>query len=163
MLAFELARRLATRYEPGCWSGVVVHAIGAGEHDVAGLRARTPDHFIAAAWAPVDGLPPRYPDVVAIGSPAADDALAELLVHVPADAKLWLASRDDVDVALAAEVLLGADRNLEPYQRDALRRFIECEHDRTRSEIDARYSDRDARFERFRAAVVGASSPRDRR
>jgi hypothetical protein len=155
MLAPQLARRLATRYEPGCWSGVVVHAIDAGERHIGGVRVKTPDHFIGAAWAPVDGVPPRYPDVVAIGSPTADNALAELLVHVPADAKLWLAPREDVDVALAAEVLLAADRNLEPYQREALGGFIARERDRTRSEIAARYSDRDAGFERFRAQTIG--------
>ena len=91
----------------------------------------------------------------AIGSPAADNALAELLGHIPPDAKLWLADRADVDMALVAEVLLAADRNLEPYQREALARFIALERERTRSEIAARYSDRDAGFERFRAQLIG--------
>jgi hypothetical protein len=151
-----LARRLATRYEPGCWSGVVVRAIDAAVRDIDGARVSTPEHYIGAAWAPVDaGLPPRYPDVVVIGSPAADNAIAELLVHVPVDAKLWLAARADVDVALAAEVLLAADRNLEPYQREALEHFVAAERERTRHDVAARYSDRDAAFERFRTRVIG--------
>ena len=40
----------------------------------------------------------------------ADNAIAELLVHVPSDAKLWLAGRDDVDLALAAEAGLRRER-----------------------------------------------------
>jgi len=151
----RLARRLATRYVPGCWSGVIVHAIDAVQRDVEGARVTTPDHFLGAAWAPASGVPPRFPDVVVIGSPSADHALAELLVHVAPEAKLWLAARDDVDAALAAEILLAADRNLEPYQRDALAAFIDAERARTRVAIAARYSDRDAGFERFRATVVG--------
>jgi hypothetical protein len=153
--AARLSQRLASRYQAGCWTGVVVHAIDGATHDVAGARVVTPDHYLGAAWAPSMGAPTRFPDVVVIGSPRADNALAELLVHVPSDAKLWLAGRDDVDVALAAEILVAADRNLEPYQRDAITAFIAAEHARTRAAIVARYSDRDAGFERFRAQVVG--------
>jgi hypothetical protein len=155
----DIARRLAARYETGCWVGVVAHAIEAAERDEGGVRVATPDHYVGAAWAPPPGWAPRYPDVVVIGSPGADNALAQLLVHVPADAKLWLAARDDADLALVADILLAADRNLERYQRDALAAFAAAERARTRAEIASRYSDRDAGFERFRARVAG---PRDR-
>jgi len=149
------AHRLASRYRAGCWAGVVVHAIDEAIRDVDGAHVVTPHHYLGAAWAPAVGAPTRFPDVVVIGSPAADNALAELLVHVPNEAKLWLAGRDEVDVALAAEILLAADRNLEPYQREAIAAFIAAEHARTRAAIAERYSDRDAGFERFRAQVVG--------
>ncbi len=150
----RFARRLASRWELGCWTGIVVRAIPAGEHDEGGAVVRTPDHFIGAAWAPVDGAPMRWPEAVVIGSPAADNALAELFIHVPDTARLFLAGVDDVDAAFVAEILLAGDRNLETYQRDALRNFIDIERARTRAAIAARYTDRDPGFERFRARLM---------
>jgi hypothetical protein len=154
-MAFDPAQRarLAARYATGCWTAAVVHAIRAATSQPGGSPVSTPDHYLGAAWAP--GAPTRYPDVVVIGSPSADNAIAELLVHVPADAKLWLAGRDEVDFALAAEILLAADRNLETYQRDALASFVDAERARTRADIASRYDDRDPGFERFRARLVG--------
>ncbi len=152
----RVARRLSARYARRDWVAGIVRAIEASVRDVDGARVATPDHYVGVAWAPADGWPSRYPDVVVIGSPAADNALAELLVHVPADGTLWLAGRDDVDFALAAEVLLAADRNLEAYQRDALAAFAAAERARTRDAIAARYTDRDRGFERFRTSVLGA-------
>ena len=156
----HIARRLAPRHEPGCWIGVVAHAIAAAAREIDGARVATPDHYIGAAWAPFDALPPRYPDVVVIGSPAADNAIAELLIHVPRGSKLWLARREDADLALAAEVLLAADANLEAYQRAALATFAEADRARLRADIAARYTDRDDAFDRFRASVVGTIGER---
>ncbi|MBK6394244.1 MAG: hypothetical protein IPF73_05810 [Betaproteobacteria bacterium] len=119
----------------------------------------TPDHYLAAAWAP--GAPrSRWPDAVVIGSPAADDALALLLRHVPEGAKLFLADLDAVDAALVARILLAADRNLEPYQRDGIAAFVAAEEARVASCIAAGYTDRDEGFERFRARVLDASGAR---
>jgi hypothetical protein len=114
---------------------------------------RTPEHFLAAAWAP--GAPrSRWPDAVVIGSPTADDALALLLRNVPASARLYLASLDSVDAALAARILLAADRNLEPYQREGVAAFVAAEAARDAARIAQGYSDRDEGFERFRASVL---------
>jgi hypothetical protein len=157
----QFARRLAARFEPGCWVGLVIRAIPAAEHARDGVTVRTPDHFLGAAWAPPDGAPTRWPEAVVIGSPTADNALAELLRHVPADTRLYLAGADDVDAALAAEILLAADRNLEAYQRDALAVFIDAQRTRARAAIAQRYTDRDAGFERFRARVLGNDADRD--
>jgi hypothetical protein len=155
-----IARRLAARYESGCWSGAVVRAIDAASREIDRVRVATPDHYLGVAWMPACGLPPRYPDVVVIGSPHADNAIAELLVHVPSDAKLWLAGRDDVDLALAADILLASDRNLESYQREALAAFAARERDRTQAVIASRYTDDDADFERFRATALGPGAKR---
>jgi hypothetical protein len=151
----RIARRLARRYEPGCWIGVVVHAIAEADSDVDGESVRTPDHYLGAAWSPAPGPMPRFPDIVVIGSPGSDNALAELFVHLPPDAKLWLAGRDEVDVALVAEILLANDANLEPYHRAALEAFVATERSRTSAIIASRYSDGDGGFERFRARIVG--------
>ena len=89
-----------------------------------------------------------------IGSPSSDNALAELFAHLPEGARAFLAGVDDVDAALAAEILLAADRNLEPYQRAALGGFIAAERKRVGDAIVAHYTDRDPGFERFRARLL---------
>jgi hypothetical protein len=89
-----------------------------------------------------------------IGSPDATRALDQLLLHLPPQAKLYLADRDNVDAALAAEILLAGDRNLEDYQRAAIAAFVQAERERVRAAIGARYSDREPGFERFRARVL---------
>ena len=150
----RFTRRLASRWQPGCWTGLVVRVIPARERDENGVRVRTPDHYLGAAWPPPSDAPARWPEVVVIGSPSADNALAELFVHLPVDARVYLAGVDDVDAALAAEILLAADRNLESYQRDALRAFVAAERARVGAAIAARYTDHDPGFERFRARLL---------
>jgi hypothetical protein len=147
-------RRLASRWQQGCWTGLVVRVIPAQERDENGVRVRTPDHFLGAAWPPASDAPSRWPEVVVIGSPSADNALAELFAHLPADARVHLAAIDDVDAALAARILLAADRNLERYQRDALDAFIAAERARVDAAIAARYTDRDPGFLRFRDRLL---------
>ena len=152
----RVARRLAPRPSPAAYIGVCVHVVTAAERAEAGTYVATPDHYLAAAWLPPASGPSRWPEAVAIGSPTASHALDLLLRQLPADATLFLAGRDDVDAALAAEILLEADRNLEPYQREGIAKFVEAERLRTKQAIAARYTDRDAEFERFRARVLGA-------
>jgi len=151
-----VAARLAARATEATWLGVCVRVVEARSVDRPALLTRTPEHFLAAAWAP--GAPrSRWPDAVVIGSPTADDALALLLRNVPASARLYLAGLDSVDAALAARILLAADRNLEPYQREGIAAFVAAEAARDASRIAQGYSDRDEGFERFRARVLDAS------
>jgi hypothetical protein len=154
----RFARRLAARWDSACWTGIIVRVIPASERREGDGLVRTPDHFMGAAWPPAAWAPPRWPEAVVIGSPAAENALAELFLHLPDEARVFLAGIDDVDAALAAEILLTADRNLEPYQREALTAFVAAEQARVRAAIAARYRDHDAGYARFRAQVVG--SPR---
>ncbi|HET9338521.1 MAG TPA: hypothetical protein VFQ55_05945, partial [Casimicrobiaceae bacterium] len=65
-----------------------------------------------------------------------------------------------VDVALAARLLLAADRNLEAYQRDGIAAFVAAQEARDATRIAAGYSDRDEGFERFRARVLDAPGSR---
>jgi hypothetical protein len=150
----RVARRLAPRYSSQAWLAICVKAVPARQHDDGSAIVRTPDHYLAAAWAPSEQAPSRWPEAVVIGSPTPTRALDELLQRLPAGAMLHLAGLDDVDAALAAEILLHGDRNLEPYQREAIAAFIAAEQARTRSAIGARYTDRDAGYERFRARVA---------
>ncbi|MBP8140260.1 MAG: hypothetical protein KAX82_05770 [Burkholderiales bacterium] len=154
-----LAHRLSARCGDDTWIGTCVRVFEAARREGSEAVEHTPDHYLAAAWAP--GAPrSRWPDAVVIGSPAADDALALLLRHVPEGAKLFLADLDAADAALAARILLAADRNLEPYQRDGIAAFVAAEEARVASCIAAGYTDRDEGFERFRARVLDASGAR---
>jgi hypothetical protein len=139
-----VAARLAAHGGEASWIGVCVKVVD------------SPAHFLGAAWAP--GAPrSRWPDAVVIGSPSADATLALLLRHVPEDARLFLADLDHVDAALAARILLAADRNLAPYQREGIAAFVTAREAQDAARIAADYSDRDEGFERFRARVLDAA------
>lgn len=145
--------RLSARCGDDTWVGACVRVVEAARREGPDTVERTPDHYLAAAWAP--GAPrSRWPDAVVIGSPAADNALGGLLRHVPPDAKLFLADLDSVDAGLAARILLAADRNLEPYQREGIAAFVAAEEARVAARIAACYTDRDEGFERFRSRVL---------
>ncbi len=152
-------RRLAGRFEPSCWAGLVARVVPAAATEVAGVTVHTPDHFLGAAWPPAAAGLARWPEIVVIGSPAADNALAELFVHLPPSARLYLANLDEVDGALAAQILRDGDRNLEPYQRAGVDAFIAAERAREQEAIRSRFTDRDAGFERFRHVVLSGPPP----
>jgi len=147
-------RRLAPRYTPAARPVLLVKAIPAAVQDGPEGRVATPDHWLAAAWpSPANALD-RWPDAVVIGSPAPDNALAELCLRLPDEASLHLADTDALDAALAADILLAADRNLEPYQRAALARFAAAARERTAQRIACDYTDHDAGFARFRHRLI---------
>lgn len=142
-------RRLVSRASPGAWLGLCVRVV----EPFSRGGAAHPAHWLAAGWAP--GEPrSRWPEAVVIGSPAAADALALLLARMPPDAGLFLADRDAVDAALAARILLAADRNLEPYQRAGIEAFAADEDARVAARVAGSYTDRDEDFERFRARLL---------
>lgn len=151
-------RRLVSPFDPSAWIGLVVKVVPAAVREIAGVRVGTPDHYLAAAWFPPVQAASRWPEVVVIGSPQSENALTELFLHLPPDARLHLASLDEADGALAAQILRDGDRNLEPYQRDALDAFIAAERHREREAIRTRFTDRDPAFERFRHVLVSGGS-----
>ena len=154
----RVARRLAARFTADCWIVLCVRVVAAVTHETAAAVTSTPDHYLAAAWPPPRSGPAHWPEAVVIGSPSATRALEGLLHHLPAEASLYLAGLDEVDAALAAGILLAADRNLEPYQREGIEAFVDSERERVRGAIASRYTDRDPGFERFRAVVLGDRS-----
>jgi len=146
-------RRFCSRADPDCWIGLVTRVIAAASEERDGTIVHTPDHYLGAAWAPRPQVL-RWPEVVVIGSPAADNAIAELFANLPGDARLYLADLDQVDAALAAEILRRSDSNLEPYQQRGIEAFIAAQRERDRALIEERYTDRDAGYERFRAVLL---------
>lgn len=143
-------RRLAPRFAIDVWPVVVVNIVAS---QVLDSGARVPAHWLAAAWPPAGAGPTRWPEVVVIGSPLADNALAELCTRLPSDARLFLVDTDAVDAALAAEVLLAADRNLEAYQREGIAAFIAAERNRSARRIASDYSDHDPGFARLLSSL----------
>jgi hypothetical protein len=149
-----IRRRLAPRFDVDAWPVLLVKAVPGQAHEGAQAIVNTPAHWLAAAWQPLARGPERLPEAVVIGSPAADNALSQLCQRLPADARLWLAGLDAVDAALAADILLAADRNLEDYQRAALRRFADAERARVAARVEREYTDHDAGFARYRARLT---------
>ena len=139
-------RRLAATFSTDAWPVIVVHVVAS---QVLDTGARVPPHWMAAAWPPASNGPTRWPDAVVIGSPSADNALAELCQRLPADAKLFLVDTDAVDAALAAQILLAADRNLEGYQREGIWAFVASERKRVAARVANDYTDHDPGFARF--------------
>lgn len=151
----RVVRRLAPCWSTGTWLGMCVRVVPAATHEVGTTRVSTPDHFLAAAWAPAEQGPVRWPEAVVIGSPTSTRALAGLFRHLPDAATLFLASLDQLDAALAAEILLACDRNLEPYQAHGVAAFAHAERARIHEAVARRYTDSDPGFERFRTRVLG--------
>jgi hypothetical protein len=147
-------RRLVAAFDVSAWPVLLVKAIPGQAHASGDAVAHTPDHWLAAAWRPLAEGPDRWPEAVVIGSPAPDNALAELCTRLPADARLFLAGVDAVDAALAADILLAADRHLEPYQRAALAAFAAAERARVAARLARDYTDHDEGFARFRARLT---------
>ena len=156
----RLASRLAPLWQPGCFVGVVARVIEATERDEPdGSRTELPAHFIGAAWPPATAVPDRWPDAVVIASPTSERALLELLRQLPSDATLHLVRAEAVDFGLAVEIVRTGDRNLQPWQRDALGEFLARWRDAERTAIRQRFSDRDDGFERFVGKVTGQPPP----
>ena len=154
-----LSRRLLARPRPGAWLGLVVRAFPAADGLTDG-SADGPPHYLVAGWrAGEDGVVPRLPEFAAIASPDRERALAELLVHLPPDAPVHLITPGHVDAALVAEMVLEVDRHLQPWHRDGLRAFADAQREADRARIRARYTDREAGYERMWRSLVGRTSP----
>lgn len=148
--------RLLATPQPGCWLALIARAIEPRVETLDAGVAHTPAHYLVGAWAPGPlGLYPRLPEFAAIASPDSSRALRELFVHLPAQARVHLVDASHADAALLARMVLLCDSNLEPYQREALHRFIEASDDRLAATILQRYTDRERSYERFRDRLSG--------
>jgi hypothetical protein len=150
-------RRLATRCDGTVYPVLLVKVVPDGGVQFGNIWVNTPQHFMAAAWLPAEQGPSMWPEAVVIGAPAPDNALAELCRRVPRTARLFLVDSDSVNAALAAEILLRSDRNLEAYQREGITAFLEAERARVSARIEQDYGDLDEGYARFRALLT----PRD--
>ena len=155
----DARKRLLAAPQDGAWIALIVRAIAPGMLERDGAAARTPAHFLVGAWkSSPSGLHPRLPEFAAIASPDASRALRELFVHLPPDARVALVDEEYADALVLAQMVLACDRNLADWQREALEHFIARLEARRQQEIRARYTDREADFERFRGRLLGENA-----
>ncbi|MCW7541535.1 hypothetical protein OOT46_27390 [Aquabacterium sp. A7-Y] len=157
----QASRRLATHYAPGLWVGAIRPAFDAGQVVFEQHIDVYPAHFLVALWEPpAAGVPmlSRWPSVAAIASPDAPAALIELVSHLPAGARAWLAS-EGVDWALIADIVRLSDRNLQPYHHQELQAFIGRCRARDAETIRQTYSDEDPGFEALKSRLLTPGRP----
>lgn len=146
-----VSSRLARHSDEATHVVAVVRVFDAAETDTPDRRTRTPEHWLAAAWALP--MPARWPDAAALGSPSGERALLELLTRLGGEARATLVDAHELDMALAADIVLCVDRNLEPYQREGLRAFAGRWREAEAASIASRYTDRDPGFESHMARL----------
>jgi len=154
MKAFaQAARRLARQWAPGLWIGAIRQAFEAEQQGDELL----PPHWLVALWEPLPEakpLLPRWPAVAAIAPRSSEQALLELMRHVPEGARVWLAD-EIIDWALVAQIVLESDRHLEDYHRRGLAAFIRAQREADSAVIAQAYSDRDPGFEAMKRRLLG--------
>lgn len=142
--------RLLAAWQPDAWIGAVREVCDATTEFVqtpAGPVVETyPPHRLLLAWPPLGAGRPllcRWPAQVRLSAVPRDSAAEVLLAQLPDDAQLWLgASDDEVDWALAAEVVLHHEPGLRPFQIDALRAFIAAEREASFARVNTAYEQR---------------------
>lgn len=123
--------RLIAEWRPGAWIGALHRAFGPlSEVVVDGAGGDTlesrPAQTLMALWGPQSldrPFLPRLPFMVQITSRNREEALVELLRHVPATAPLWIDAAH-VDWALMAEIVMLTEATLQPWQHRELARFV---------------------------------------
>ncbi len=139
--------RLLGTWQPGAWTGAVREVMAPATEFVTsagGTAVETyPPHRLLLLWPPqrLDApLLGRWPLQVRLSALAPDAAADALLAWVPDQAPLWLHPQpDDVDWALAAEIVLTHEPALRPFQAAGLRSFIDSEREAVFAQLNQRY------------------------
>jgi hypothetical protein len=147
----ELMNRLTETWTPACWFGFFTEALPEGDG--------YPAHFLVACWQPHISPPlPQLPHSAAIISRSSVHAAAELLRMVPQGVPIVLLKKEHVNIALIADMILTADRNLSAHYREGIQRFIEEDRKQWRLKIETSYSDIDDSFEKFKSKLLSRGS-----
>ncbi|MFN0182293.1 MAG: hypothetical protein ACKVQR_00600 [Aquabacterium sp.] len=153
-------QRLLPDWQPGCWIGAQRRMSGpqaevvvddAGDH----IENR-PAQSLIVLWGPQSldrPFLPRLPFMVQLTSRGGDDAVAELLRHVPPTGALWL-DASHVDWALMAEIVMLTEATLRPWQHRELARFILRERETLVRAVRESYMGREE-DERYRPTSPG--------
>ena len=132
--------RLLSTWQPGAWTGAVRQVMAPATEFVTTAGGTVvesyPPQRLLLLWppqrldAPLLGRWPQQVWLSALPADQADQAAHALLARVPDDAPLWLhADAQDIDWALAAEIVLTHEPALRPFQTAGLRSFIEAERE----------------------------------
>lgn len=152
LTALQLRRasdpRLLSSWQPGAWIGAVRQVFeGTTEFlntpDGSPTVQTWPAHRLLLLWPPLRldaPAPGRWPARVRLSAVAADEAGATLLAELPEGAPLWLPEAvQDIDWALAAEIVLHHEPTLRPFQIDGLRAFVAAEREASYTRLNADY------------------------
>lgn len=139
--------RLLDAWRPGAWVGAECEVMGPATEFVttpSGTAVETyPPQRLLLLWPPQRLDRPllgRWPQQVLLSAVAPDQAAEALLSQVPADALLWLHGQpQEVDWALAAELVLTHQAALRPFQTAGLRNFIEAQREASFAHLNQHY------------------------
>ena len=152
LTALQLRRavdpRLLSAWQPGAWIGAVRQVFeGTTEFlntpDGSPTVQTWPPHRLLLLWPPQgldSALLGRWPQQLRLSAVSQDQTADALLAELAPDAKLWLhGNAQDIDWALAAEILLHHEAGLRPFQAEGLRAFIAAERDASYSRLNQAY------------------------
>ena len=139
--------RLLDAWRPGAWVGAECPVMGPATEFVttaSGTAVETyPPQRLLLLWPPQrldQPLLGRWPQQALLSAVAQDQAAEALLAQVPADALLWLHGQpQDVDWALAAELVLTHQPALRPFQTTGLRSFIDAQREASFTHLNQHY------------------------
>ncbi len=140
--------RLLTTWQPGAWIGAVRQVVDSTTEFVKTADGHPtvetwPPHRLLLLWPPQGPDQPllgRWPQQLRLSAVPRDQAAEALLVDLPPDASLWLHPQpQDIDWALAAEILLHHQANLRPFQAEGLRAFIAAEREASYGRLNSAY------------------------
>ena len=140
--------RLLSNWQPGAWIGAVRQVFeGTTEflntYDGSPTVQIWPPHRLLLLWPPQGLDKPllgRWPQQLRLSAVPQDEAADALLAALAPEAKLWLhGSAQDIDWALAAEIVLHHEAGLRPFQAEGLRAFIAAERDASYSRLNQAY------------------------
>lgn len=152
--------RLLATWQPGAWIGAVRQVVDSTTEFVKTADGNPtvetwPPHRLLLLWPPQGPdkpLPGRWPQQLRLSAVPQDQAAEALLADVPADANLWLHPQpQDIDWALAAEIVLHHEPALRPFQADGLRAFVAAEREASYTQLNIAY----------RQPIPGAAVRRD--
>ena len=139
--------RLLGTWQPGAWTGAVREVMASATEFVttaSGTAVESyPPQRLLLLWPPqrLDApLLGRWPQQVQLSALPAEQAAEALLAGVPGAAPLWLhATAQDIDWALAAEIVLTHQPQLRPFQAAGLRSFIDAEREASFAALNSLY------------------------
>lgn len=140
--------RLLAAWQPGAWIGAVRQVFDSTTEFVKAADGNPtveswPPHRLLLLWPPQGLDKPllgRWPQQLRLSAVPRDQAAESLLADLPPDASLWLHPQpQDIDWALAAEILLHHQADLRPFQAEGLRAFIAAEREASYGRLNSAY------------------------
>ena len=139
--------RLLERWQTGAWTAAMREVMAPATEFVTTAAGTVVDSYppqrLLLLWPPqrLDApLLGRWPQQVQLCALPADEAAETLLAGLPGDALLWLhPGGQDIDWALAAEIVLTHQPALRPFHAAGLRSFIDAERDAGFARLNSLY------------------------